>query len=350
MDIQATALEVDPNEDSIRMIADSAAGVLREDRARARGLRFSNPGFDRAKWAEFAEQGWLMLRLPEERDGLGMGMAELCAIAKAMGRELTPEPVAAASVIAGALPADVIASALEGTDIVLPAFTEPGQPSITVDGEKLSGISGPIAYASGADAFLVETGSGAALVRKDTAGLVLKTHETHDGGHIGRLHFMNCTAEIVAADMKQLAEEACLAHAAYLLGVSESAFDITVQYLKDREQFGKPIGSFQALQHRTVDLFLQLSLLRAAVESAAATLDAGADLTTAQIAVSRAKARANIASHVITHAAIQLHGGIGYTDEADIGLYLRKCISTAGLFGSERFHRDRAFSLGESVA
>jgi alkylation response protein AidB-like acyl-CoA dehydrogenase len=115
----------------------------------------------------------------------------------------------------------------------------------------------------------------------------------------------------------------------------------TLDYLRTRKQFGRAIGSFQALQHRAADLQVQIALTRASVESAAVTLDAGAAASVRRAAVSRAKARASDAAMLVTRQAIQLHGGIGYTDEYDVGLYLRKAMVLANLYGSSSVHRAR---------
>jgi alkylation response protein AidB-like acyl-CoA dehydrogenase len=119
--------------------------------------------------------------------------------------------------------------------------------------------------------------------------------------------------------------------------------------MKTREQFGRKIGSFQALQHRAVDMQIQLSLTRASVGSAAEVLDSAATLTERQAAVSRAKVRASDAAMLMTRGCIQLHGGIGYTDAADIGLFLRKAIVLAPLYGSASIHRRRFRAVAAEV-
>ena len=125
----------------------------------------------------------------------------------------------------------------------------------------------------------------------------------------------------------------------------ERAFAMTLTYLKTRQQFGKPIGSFQALAHRAADLKIQVALTRASVEAAAVTLDTSSVTAVRRAAVSRAKARASDAAMRITREAIQMHGGIGYTDEYDVGLYLRKAMVLANLFGSAELHRARYAEL-----
>lgn len=350
MDITVTQTAPDEREESIRLIAESAAGVLKGDRARARRLRFAKPGIERATWAALAEQGWLLLRLPEERGGLAMGLSELCVIARAMGAELTPEPLPMASLIAPALPDDMLTEVLDSRSIALPAFARHDGPMPVLDGGRLSGVCDAVPMAGVADAFVVQTITGAALVRAGAGGVVLQARDSHDGGHLGFLTFEGAAATAIAADMASLRDQAALVLSGQLLGIAETAFDITLAYLKDRRQFDQPIGAFQALQHRMVDLYLELTLMRAAVDSAAAALDDGATGDAAARAVSLAKAGATRGAQTITQAAIQLHGGIGYTDEADIGLYLRKAMTLAGLLGTEAFHRARALTLSKVTA
>jgi alkylation response protein AidB-like acyl-CoA dehydrogenase len=194
--------------------------------------------------------------------------------------------------------------------------------------------------AAGADAFLVATADGLALVARDAPGVTLSTETTQDGGNFGTLTLQDAPGMPVAGDLAPALEEAALATAAYLLGVMDRAFAITLDYLKTRQQFGRPIGAFQALQHRAADLRIQIALTRASVEAAAATLD-GAPPALRQAAVSRAKARAAEAAMLVTRQCIQLHGGIGYTDEYDIGLFLRKAMVHANLHGSASLHRAR---------
>jgi alkylation response protein AidB-like acyl-CoA dehydrogenase len=193
--------------------------------------------------------------------------------------------------------------------------------------------------AAGADAFLVSTPTGLALVPRDAPGLTLDLDRAQDGGNFGTLTLTDTPAIPLAGHIPL--DEAALATAAYLLGVMDRAFAMTLDYLRTRQQFGRAIGSFQALQHRCADLRIQVALTRAAVESGAATWDARGPSPLASAAVSRAKSRAAEAAMLVTRQAIQLHGGIGYTDEADIGLYLRKAMVLANLYGGAAVHRAR---------
>ena len=181
-----------------------------------------------------------------------------------------------------------------------------------------------------------------ALVARDAAGVSLDDRADPGRRALRHAHARRRAAQPIAGDLAEAIEEATLATAAYLLGVIERAFAMTLAYLKTRQQFGKPIGSFQALAHRAADLKIQVALTRASVEAAA--VDAryfGGGRRSGSAAVSRAKARASDAAMRVTREAIQMHGGIGYTDEYDVGLYLRKAMVLANLFGSAALHRAR---------
>lgn len=356
----AGAAEPGAGEDEVRMIRDSAGAVAPRsgDLRRIRALRFGDAGFDRAVWGEICGLGWPGLRLPEEAGGAGLGMLAFCALAEELGAGLVPEPLIPAALAARLLAAApegaaALSALLSGGRIILPAWQdeantlEPGTATRLHDG-RLTGRKRFIPMAAGADAFLVVTNEGAGLVARDGPGVTLTVERTQDGGNFGTLSLDGAQAESVPAAVSAPAlEEATLATAAYLLGVMERAFAMTLDYLRTRRQFGKPIGSFQALQHRAADLKLQLALTRASVEGAAAILDRAGDPTTpaCRTAVSRAKARASEAAMLVTRQAIQLHGGIGYTDEYDAGLCLRKAMVLANLHGSAALHRARFAAL-----
>jgi alkylation response protein AidB-like acyl-CoA dehydrogenase len=340
-------------DENLRMIRDSAAAVAPRggDLKRIRDLRFTEPGFDRAIWREMANMGWPGLRLPEDAGGSGLGMAAFCALAEELGGALVPEPLIPVAMAARLLPPDRLAPVLSGERIVIPAWQERPNSMDTAgatvlrDG-RLTGRKLFVPMAAGADAFLVTASGGLALVSRDAPGLELVREQTQDGGHFGTLTLTDTPAESVLADaaaalVEEALDEAALATAAYLLGAMDRAFAMTLDYLKTRQQFGKLIGSFQALQHRAVDLQIQVALTRASVEAAAVTLDAGASPALRQAVVSRAKARASEAAMIVTKHCIQLHGGIGYTDAYDVGLFLRKTMVLASLYGPAALHRAR---------
>jgi alkylation response protein AidB-like acyl-CoA dehydrogenase len=337
--------------ESLRMIRDSAAAIVpRADFKRIRALRFADPGFDRATWRQICALGWPGLALPEAAGGSGLGMRAFAALAEELGAGLVPEPLIPAAMAARVLSGAPLAALLAGESIVIPAWQErpnslaTGTDTVLHEG-RLTGRKLFVPMAGGADFFLVSARGGLGLVARDGPGLEFALERTQDGGFFGTLTLDHAPTTPVAGSFSRAIEEATLATAAYLLGVMRRAFAITLEYLRTRVQFGRPIGSFQALRHRAADLKIQLELTRATVESAAGTLDRDAPLPLCRSAVSRAKARAADSALLITRQAIQLHGGIGYTDEYDIGLFLRKAMVLANLYGSAALHRARYVAL-----
>ena len=342
--------------ESLRMIRDSAAGIAPRtgDFKRIRALRFTEPGFDKAVWRDMCEMGWPGLLVSEDLGGSGLGVSEFCALTEELGASLVPEPLIPAAFAAMLLPADHAASVLSGERIVLPAWQEkPHGISLTGDttfsGGRLNGRKMFVPMAAGADAFLVTVPGGLALVERDAAGVHVASTTAQDGGNFATVTFDNAQAEAIAGDASDAFEIAALATGAYLLGAMDRIFGITMEYLKTREQFGRKIGSFQALQHRSADLKIQLELTRATVNAAARTLDTEKDARARKVAVSRAKARASDAASVMTRGCIQLHGGIGYTDAADPGLFLRKTMVLAPAFGTAAVHRARYQELAPDL-
>lgn len=339
----------------MRMIRESAAVFApRGDLKRVREQRYQREGFSRAVWDEMFANGWLGIALPESMGGAGLGMAEYCALLEELGAALVPEPIVAA-VMAARLSGDVNRV---GEHYLLPAWQEKVDSIDGMAGQtrfrdgRVSGRKIFIPVAGGAGGFVVTTPEGPVVVDARAEGLQLQIQATQDGGHFGTLILDNVPAQLQAqqpADFETALDEAALGTAAYLLGTAEEAFRITLDYLQTRKQFGKAIGSFQALQHRAVDLKLQLALMRASVYSAAACCDGDHSPKQKRIAVSRAKARAAEAAMQVTREAIQLHGAIGYTDECDIGLFLRKAMTRASQYGSAGLHRKRYMALSPTL-
>lgn len=335
--------------EGLRMIRESAAGIAPRtgDFRRVRALRFTEPGFDRAVWREMCEMGWPGLLVPEAGGGSGLGVRELCALAEELGASLAPEPLAAAAMAACLLPPDHLPAVLAGERVVLPAWQEaphsidPAAGGTRAGNGRVTGKKLFVPMAAGADAFLVTTPDGLALVERDAAGVRLDLTRTQDGGNAGTLTLADAPAEIFPGDAAAALEVATMATSAYLVGLMDRVFGITLDYLRTREQFGRRIGSFQALQHRSADLGIQVSLSRAVVDAAASVQDAVGDASVRRAAVSRAKARASDAAGAVTRGCIQLHGGIGYTDAADPGLFLRKMMVLAPAYGSAALHRAR---------
>ncbi len=207
--------------------------------------------------------GWLGLRIPEDDGGSGLGAREFCGLAEELGAGLVPEPLIPAAMAAQLLPPDHLAPVLAGERIVLPAWQEkPNTLDLVGDtvlrNGRLSGRKMFIPMAAGADAFLVTVPDGLALVERDAPGVSLELQQTQDGGNSGTLILDNAPAEAIEGDATEALEHAIMASSAYMFGLMDRAFAITLDYMKTREQFGHKIGSFQALQHRAVDMQIQI--------------------------------------------------------------------------------------------
>lgn len=366
-------------DDVQRMLRDSVAGFV--DRLggarRVRGLRDKNPSFDRGAWRSMAEAGWLGMRLPEDVGGLALGFGELAVLMEQLGRGLCPEPVGSGAVLAGAVlrgaePSErrreLLAGLAAGDLVPLLAWQETAgcyrpdaigtRAETGRNGVALSGTKRLLPGGPDVDGFIVSARHGGDVaifwVTAGANGLHLRTERAVDGGVVGTLildavsgddAILLATGARAVAAITRAIDEARLAAAAELLGVMEAALDLTLDHVRQRTQFGKPIGSFQALQHRLVDLWTQQELTRSAVQHAIRVFEATKDANSRALAASAAKARASDAALLVTRQAIQLHGGIGYTDEADIGLFLKRALVLAAWLGNGRTQRERIAAM-----
>jgi alkylation response protein AidB-like acyl-CoA dehydrogenase len=289
------------------LLRDSAAKLFARvaGPAKLRALRASNSGFDGAGWSEIADAGFLTMLAPEGRGGLGLGAIELCLVMVEAGSALLSLPLAAAAVAAAE-------SAAGAGRLVLPAL------------DKI------VPFAAEADGFLTADG----VVARD--GLSIAPLRLVDGSAAGELRPAPSPLSGRVRDLVALAQ------GAELVGVMERAFAIALDYLKTRVQFGKAIGSFQALQHRAVDEFMEVELSRSLVFQVAAAFDRGQGNPAMAAAV---KARASAAALRVCKTALQFHGAMGYTDEHDIGLYLKRAMAIAAQFGNEAQSRRRFAAL-----
>ena len=345
----------DNETESLFMIRDSAAAfaVSAGGITRARAARFRETALDRDVWMKICDLGWPGLRAPESKGGLGLGMRELCTLLEQLGRHLVPEPLAQCIIIAPLLDGEDLTRLLSGSSIVLPTWQEQVNtlvepPATRFENGKVIGRKLCVYEASSADGFIVPTKEGLVHVAATAKGLTITSEPTLDGGHIGSIEFLNAFGTLLACPpeaMDAAFDDLALAWSAYLLGVMDAAFELTLEYIKTRVQFDRPIGQFQVVQHRMADMMIQTSLARASLESAAASLDTGVRGNLRKAAVSRAKARVSDTALFVTKEAIQLHGAIGYTDECDIGLFLRKALTLANVQGSAALHRGRYASV-----
>ena len=367
--------------DEQRMLRDAGADFFASDEEGRplRDWRGRAPGYDRARWRKMAALGWTGLCLPEAYGGSGCGLAQAALLLEQCGRALAPEPLVGGALLPAwallhgdnealrtrwlpALARGEQALALawqerEHEQSLRPQSLRPDSLRATPrgDGFVLDGAKRFVAAAEGAGAFVVSAlapqGTLLLLVEAGQPGLTLGTLARVDGGFWGELQFKGVeagAAQLVAdapradAVLQRALDLARIAAAAELLGVMGRALDSSVQYIAVREQFGRPVGSFQALQHRAANLLIQVELTRAVVAQSAALADAqGTDAGRLSAAASQAKARASAAALEVTKGCIQLHGGIGYTDECAIGLYLKKAMVGAAWLGTAAWHRRR---------
>lgn len=343
--------------EDLSMIVESTRAVVPGDGSldRIRGLRFAAPGYDPEMMRTVAEAGWPLLRIAEDHGGLGFGAAAWCTLMQVLGAGLVPEPVLS-TILGCALLQDAVPEAvLTGDATLVTAWQDHPNSLIWAGGAQAGHLDATKVHVPGAaaaDFFAVATGAGVAVVPRDAPGLSVALEETLDGGLKGAVSFAKTPAVFRPnPDIARLLDEATLAQASYLLGLMERAFGITLDYLKVREQFDRPIGSFQALQHRATDIRVKLDLLRAALMASAGRIDRGQEDIARQRDVSRCKRRASELALHVAGEVVQMHGAMGITDEADIGLFVRKAMAEANHFGSARVHRMRlAQLLGEVAA
>lgn len=351
--------EIEDWEENVQMLTDSIGAVVPPDGSvsRVRAARHIGAGFDTSIWHTMAEMGWLAITLDEASGGLGLGLREATALLKGLGKGLTPEPltpaIMALRLMAEAGEQNLIDKALSGEKIILAAWQatpDSIDPSagVSVKDALLYGKKIAVDGGLGANAFVVTTEKGICIVPKDSKGLTINATPMHDGTFTTQLIFNGVkTSPLACANMERCLFEAQLMHAAYLLGVSERAFEITLEYLRLRKQFGVAIGSFQALQHRSTEIKIQLELARASIAAAANARDTSHSQRHCQMNSHRASTRVKILTRLVAREAVQMHGAIGYTDEADIGLYVRKAMASVGQYGPEYRLRENYMALRE---
>lgn len=359
---------------------DSARDFLtRENQGeRVRKMVSAQQSLDPEFWGKIAEAGWLAILIPEEQGGLGLGMTEMTAIAEELGRSYIGDPVIPVAVQAvsllGELPGsdlrdELLEGIADGSLVVGTAWQHRlGQidPELKYDAVRqneelvLDAEFVAVTPAVGADGWLVLAGVGEQpvllWVPASQAGVKTLAYERVDASSMGTLSLQGCripaqnilgTADDVLRAISTSLDRARIAQAAQLLGVARQSFDTTLEYMNVRVQFGKPIGSFQSLQHRMVDAYIQIQLLEYAIWQALVLVEQ--DQTALPIQASRLKLRAEHAAGLITRLAVQMHGGMGYSDESDVGLGLKRAIGLASELGNARAHKKRYFSLIEQA-
>jgi alkylation response protein AidB-like acyl-CoA dehydrogenase len=343
---------------------------------RIRELVESEHGFEQSDWEEMAELGWPGLALPEQWGGQGLGIVELAVLFEELGYALVPTPLLS-STVAG------LALALNGSDEQRDRWLRPlasgeargtlalfdaGSPAaigefeleakengdgVILDGEKVL-----VMDAASADFLLVATADGRRhVVAADADGVSVRPESSIDltrrlysvrldGVRVGP----EATLSGGQAEYLPVLWRACVALAAESTGIAQRTLDMAVEYAKDRKQFGRPIGSYQAVSHRCAQMLLETENSRSAVYGAAWAADAEPD--SLPLAASMAKAYASDAGWRVPDASIQVHGGIGFTWEHDLHFFLKRGKANAATFGDAKWHRERVAEavLAEAAA
>ncbi|MEM7541562.1 MAG: acyl-CoA dehydrogenase [Pseudomonadota bacterium] len=343
-------------EDMTQMLQDAAADFCKRalPRERLRAIRDRHLGFDKTQWIEMCELGWTAILVDEANDGLGLGIRAAGAVCEQLGRVAAPEPMIESGVASIGLINELapehsaVPAILNGENVVTAVLDDH---DLTVDDEhRVSGRARAVSLATVVDAVLLSatTGDGKHAVYYmplATDGCKVSALTMADGSSAAELRFDHCALSAeqclsrdAAAAVSRARQLASLATSAYLVGAASAVYDLTMAYLKTRQQFGATIGSFQGLQHRAVDLYLQKEMASAVVLEALDTFDRAADEQAREVTAARAKYRASTAALHIAKEAVQMHGAIGFTDEADVGLYLNRVLVLAARHGNASQH------------
>ena len=326
-------------------------------------------GFSRELWAEMARLGWLGIVVPEQYGGAGLGWTELMVVLEELGRGLVPEPMmgtvllGATTLLLGGSEAQRSAhlpAVVAGEQCLALAYQEPAsryahqhvetRAERSGGGWMLGGQKVHVLDGQCADWFIVSARTAGAP--RDAAGvsLFLVPRDARGLG-IERQHRVDARGALVGGEghgsplLEHVLDRAAIALSAEMLGGMAACFEMTLEYLRTRKQFGVPIGSFQALKHRAARMFVELELVRSIVLAAHRALDEGADEERVRRLASAAKARCSDAFVLVGNEGVQMHGGIGMTDEHDVGFFLKRARAAEITFGDAAFHRDRVARL-----
>jgi len=334
--------------DSAREFAEGAGGV-----ARARAVRDKWPHFDHTVWQQIAELGWLGITVPDACGGIGLAAYDMCALLEGVGHTLLPEPVVAAIASASFLAecgitgsTGILGDVMAGNRCWLMTRV-PSSASFPLKLAHVpdchAGAGLLLAYGEG-DTFQVRA------IDTSMDGVEVHCAECVDGSVLADVTIASAAwlqatvlaeGELVQTAWDKAHDMMLLGYSAYLTGLMEEALRMTLDYMKIRKQFGTPIGSFQALQHRAASCHVDIVATRALVYEAC---NAFAPDSRARAACA-AKARASAAALRVTKECVQFHGAIGFADEHDIGLYLRKAMTIAARMGGEMTQKLRLGAL-----
>lgn len=321
-----------------------------------RKLRNAAPaeGYDREAWSTIGQMGWAGIVVPEEYGGSAFGYLSLGLVVEQLGRNLVASPLASTAVAAGAIvmggdgaaKAEWLPRIAAGEMVATLAIDEGPHhrgvaASITrVGNGRLTGTKQFVAEGDSAQAFVVSAEDGLYLVTGDE-GVTRSPRRMADSRSHAEVRFENAPAVRLGGPelAGKIADRAAAITAAEMLGMAEQAFAMTNDYLKTRVQFGQKLSTFQALQHRMARMLTELELMRSVVEAALEAIDAGR--SDVDQAVSLAKAVAGETLKLVSRETVQLHGGIGMTDEHDAGFYLKRAGVLETMWGNAAYHRER---------
>ena len=310
--------------------------------------------YDADAWRAQAEMGWAGILIPEAHGGVDLGFVSLGLVLEQLGRTLTATPLAATAAATSAIliggseaqKAEWLPRIAAGAVVAALAVDEgprfaPEAIETRVESGRLTGAKAFVAEGDSAGLFVVAANDGLYLVSGDQ-GVTRSTRHMVDSRSHAEVRFDGVPAERLEGpdDLPtRVTDRAAAATCAEMLGMAEAAFAQTNDYLKTRVQFGQPLSTFQALQHRMAKMFTELELMRSAVEGALEAIDTGRpDVSQA---VSIAKAVAGDTLRLVSGEMVQLHGGIGMTDEHDAGCYLKRTRVLETMWGNAAWHRDR---------
>lgn len=364
-------------EDTLRMLRDAVSAFTEGGSTRVRKARELENGFDRGGWKQIAEQGWISSLIPEDKGGLGLGCQAVSVIAHGLGKAAIAEPY----LVSGVMPAMLLSLCQTGSEVdeklaqiasgellcalawqseigSLDPTDTPLRATSDATGSVLTGAA-HFLMTSGLDAVLVAALNDGVFelywVPVSIRGIQIERKKRADWGydsvvrfvdvHVTKDNLVGRGGDLENA-LKTTIDIGLVAASSELNGITEKMLELTLEYLKTRQQFDKPIGSFQSLKHRAVDLWMHLELSKGASNDASKAMD---DLClTAQVRsvkASGAKARASDVSLFVGKQAIQMHGAIGVTDEYDLSLYFNRALVLSAYLGNSSLHRARYVAL-----
>jgi alkylation response protein AidB-like acyl-CoA dehydrogenase len=370
--------------DDQAMLAETASQFMAEEGAISKQLRHwrdrdCNDGFGHGLWKQMAEMGFTGLLVAEGDGGLGMGHVEAGIVLEEIGRNLTPSPFLTSSVLgatalaagSGDIKSRWLPGLIAGDSVFAVAIDEGAKhrperiktrAEKSGNGFRLSGAKDFVVHGASADMLVVAARTAGSdddvegitlfAVPRDANGLSheavrlvdssMATHTRFDGVELDGDAVIG-EVDGGRAVLNRMLMAGRVGAAAEGVGVARGAMDMTVDYLKQRKQFGKLIGEFQALQHRAAHLYSEVEIARAAVIKAAQLLDAGSEQ--ADLMASVAKAKVAKAAGLAVREGVQMHGGIGMTDEYDIGLYMKRDRALQEFLGDQYYHANRVAEL-----